>query len=279
MSTHDTSTADGADDRSPTRRMVPAIGRRNRSGTLATVAGGAMLLWAARTLRKNAGKAALSALAGVVLLVVGRRQRRTGARADDGDTGVPVSLGDDGEDDDNGADAGDGTDGGADSDADERVSDDAHAEATQDLGAGRVADESRTDDQSDAESNPRGTADEDEVQEDDGDVEFVEETEPSTHEEPHLDEEHDTRLDTEIGDEATQVDVSESATADEASEATGPDSEQAFPTTEGTDPEPQSEEAPPRSDEEVDSSTDSGAEEDETDDESAEASEKSEESS
>lgn len=278
MSTHDTSTADGADDRSPTRRTIPAIGRRDRSGTLATVAGGAMLLWAARTVRKNAGKAALSALAGVVLLGVGRRQRRTEARADDGDTGVPVSLGDDGEDDDNGADAGDGTDGGADSDADKRVSDDAHAEATQDLGAGRVADESRTDDQSDAESNPRGTADDDEVQDDDGDVEFTEEPAPGTHEEPHLDEEHDTRLDTEIGDEATQVDVSESATADEASEAAGPEPEQAFPAREGTDPEPTAEEAP-ESDEETDSSADSGSEDEETDDESAEASEESEESS
>lgn len=275
MATHSTSTADGEDDRSRMRRTVPTIEKRGRNGSLATVAGGAMLLWAARTLRKNAGKAALSALAGLVLLGIGRRQRRARRSEDDVDTGVPVSLdreesadGDGSTDEANAATEGDGKD----------VSDDAHAEATQDLGAGRVADESRADDQSDDESNPRGTADDDEVQEDDGDVEFVEEPESGTHEKTHLEGEHDSRVDAEIGDEATQVDVSESATADEASEAAGPQPEQAFPTTEGTDPEPTAEKAP-ESVEGTDSSADSDSEDEETDDESAEASEESEESS
>lgn len=279
MATHSTSTADGEDDRSRTRRTVPTIEKRGRNGSLATVAGGAMLLWAARTLRKNAGKAALSALAGVVLLGVGRRQRRAGRSEDDVDTGVQVSLDrEESTDSDGSTDESNGATGGDDKDG----SDDAHAEATQDLGAGRVADESRADDQSDDEVNPRRTAGDAGGQESDGDVEFTEELEPGTHEEPHLDEEHDTRLDTEIGDGATQVDVSESATADEASEAVGPQPEQAFPAREGTDPEPQSEQAPPRSNEKTDSSAESDAEDEsekETDDESAEASDESEEPS
>lgn len=238
------------------------IEKRGRDGSLATVTGGAALLWAARTMRKNAGRATLLALAGVALLGVGRRQR--GAGRSDADTGVPVSL-----DDDDSVDDRDDTDVGD----RKRVSDDAHVEATQDLGAGRVADESRTDDQSGAESNPRGTADDAGVQQDDGDdVEFVEGRKPGTHEEPHLEDEHDTRLDTEIGDEPTQVDVSDSATADEASEAAGPQPEQAYPAREGTDPEPTAKKAP-QSDEETDSSAEK------SDDRSQEASDESEETS
>jgi len=233
-------------------------------------AGGALLLWAARTVRRNTGKATLLALAGTALLGIGRRQRRASRSGETIDTGIEVSLDDDDDTDDDGG---------------KRVSDDAHVGATQNLGAGRVADETRSDSGSDEEANPRGTSDrsdveddadstDDTISEDDAhaesdegeEFEFVEEKEPGTHREPHLDDEHDTRLDTDEGDERTQIDVSDSAMADEASEAAGPQPEQAYPAMEGTDPEPKSENVPPRDLEGVDRSGEPDSD-DETDDE------------
>lgn len=250
MSPHDTSTA-GDDARSRADRVPPTIENRSRDGSLATAAGGAMLLWAATRLRESARKAALPALAGVALIGIGWRQRRGGQGEDAHDAGVEVSLEDD----------------------EERVSDDAHVEATQDLGAGRVADESRASGESETEPNPRGTAGGDDVQERDaGNFEFVDGREPGTDEEPHLDDEQDPRLDDEGGaereDESTEIDLSDTATADEASEAAGPQPEQAFPASEGTDPEPQAERAPPRDNEQAVSSADSSPDESAGDEES-----------
>lgn len=243
MSTDSTSTSDGdGTERRPTDRLTtPGKGNTSRAGSLAMVAGGALILWAARTVRKNARKATLLALGGATMVGLGWRQRRVRRRDEAADAGIEVHFDDEDE---------------------KRVSDDAHVEATQDLGAGRVADESRATG-SDGDVNPRGTSDRSDAEadvesEDDGETfEFVEEKEPGTHEEPHLDDEHDTRLDTDDEDERTQIDISDSAMADEASEAAGPQPEQAFPAMEGTDPEPQSARAPPRSNEGLESAPES----------------------
>jgi hypothetical protein len=81
-----------------------------------------------------------------------------------------------------------------------------------------------------------------------GDVDFVEGKQPATHRESHAGDEtaSDPRLHTGSDAERTEVDLSSAAVADEASEAAGPHPEQAYPAREGTDPEPLSEEAPPR---------------------------------
>lgn len=194
-----------------------------------------MLAVTARRMRNDAGRATLPALAGVVLLGVGSRQRRDRRRKDGVETGPDARR----------------TEGG-----EKVVSDEAHAEATRDLGAQRNADESRSVYQSETEPNPRGMSDRADVQMDDGgDVDFVEGREPGRRAETHLEDERDTRLDSEDG-EQVEVDLSVATMADEASEAAGPYPEQAYPAHEGTDPEPKSEEAPPRANVGADSATD-----------------------
>lgn len=150
------------------------------------------------------------------------RPRRATRRADQGEGAIET-----------------GADARRDEHSEKRLSDEAHAETNRDLGAQRNADESASISQSETEPNPRGMTDRSDVETDDGeDPTFVEETENGSHRETHLEEEnaHDPRLHPEGDNEPTEIDLSEAAMADEASEATGPHSEQAYPAREGTDP-------------------------------------------
>lgn len=257
MATHETpSTADSEADgnASTMRRTTTELQERSRDGSLATLAGGATLLWAASTVRKNVARGALLALAGAALLGIGRRQRRGDPGEHAAESGITVSL------DEDEADGHDGTD-------EKRVSDDAHAQVSGDLGAGRTADESRSGAHSveGAEDvTPRGVADDEALEQDEGGkFDFVEGEDPATHQEPHLEGEvdQDPRVDDGDGEGApTEIDLSTASMADEASEAAGPQTEQAFPAMEGTDPEPQSAQASPRQNEGMESAEESDAE-------------------
>jgi hypothetical protein len=137
MTTHQNQSADDAEEsgRSTKRRVRSMLRKRRRDGSLALLAGTAMLAWAARTMRRSRGKAGLQALAGVTLVGVGRRQR-LGKRRED-----QIETGDDAERTASGEKA---------------ASDHAHTEAEHDLSAGRVAEESPRDSQSEHEVNRRG---------------------------------------------------------------------------------------------------------------------------
>lgn len=173
-----------------------------------------------------------------------------------------------------------GKDARRDEEGNKEVSDEAFAE-TRDIGAQRDADESSSVYQSESEPNPRGMSDRDDARGDEGeDVDFVEGKDPESHRETHLEDQtaHDTRLHPD-DDDQTEVDLSESAMADEASEAAGPHPEQAYPAREGTDPEPTSANAPERVGEgavaptgpESDEETDDGDGESEATDDAAES--------
>lgn len=105
--------------------------------------------------------------------------------------------------------------------------------------------ERRTDDgPSGGDINPRGTVDEPDVETktdpDEGQIQFTDDQTAEPRHKPDLDDApEDPRRDTpDNGDEEVEVDLSEATLADEASEATGPSTEQAYPAKEGTDPEP-----------------------------------------
>lgn len=225
--TTDTSGSEDSRSRSEAHRAISAIKKRGRNGSLAMLAGGILLARTLKTRRKSKGRNTLQVLAGTALLAIGVRQRRAKRRADRIETGADAQRTAEGE---------------------KQVSDEAHAEAQQDLGAQRDADETQSVYQSGTEPNPRGMSDRSDVETDqEGDIHFVEGEKPG-HRETHLEDEdaHDTRLHPESDDEPTEVDLSDAAMADEASEAVGPHSEQAYPAREGTDPEPTSEKAPER---------------------------------
>lgn len=211
--------------RSTANQAISILQRRRRDGSIAMLAGGALLVRTVRAVRTHKRRSAVLALAASVLVGIGVRQRRASRRAERVPTGADARR---------------------DETGDKAVSDAAWAER-RDLGAGRDADESASVYQSASEPNPRGVSDRADVQADEGgDVEFVEGKEPETHRETHLEDEdaHDTRLHPDDG--RTEVDLSTASMADETSEAAGPHPEQAYPTQEGTDPEPTSEDAPPR---------------------------------
>lgn len=228
----ETSEREESDDGSAADRIISAVRRRGLSGPVATFLGGVTLLRTLTGPRTNRARQAARLAVGGALFAVGLRRlraERTGER--------------------------DGTDGAASAGGSEsgesEVSDDAHAEANQDLGAQRVADERGSVYQSETEPNPRGMTDRDDVEEaqdQEGDVHFVEGEQPEAHRETHLedDDAHDTRLHPDSDDESTEVDLSEAAMADEISEAAGPHPEQSYPSQEGTDPEPTSPDAPER---------------------------------
>lgn len=209
-------------------RTITTIKKRAQNGSMAILAGGALLARILKTPRKSMRRNSLHGLVGVALIAVGLRQRRGKRKADRVDTGADGRWSAKGE---------------------KEVSDEAHAETKQDLGAQRAADETGSVYQSETEPNPRGMSDRSGVQSDHkGDIHFVEGEEPGVHRKTHLEDEdaHDTRLHPESDAEPTEVDLSAAAMADEASEAAGPHTEQAYPAREGTDPEPTSEKAPER---------------------------------
>lgn len=223
MSAHSTETSSGenADSQSKVNQALSTIRKRGQDGSVAMLVGGAMLAWALTIRRKSKGQTTLLALTCLAVLGIGMRQRRTKQTEEDQ----------------------------WDEEDKKKISDEAHAEAKQDLGAQRDADESQSVYQSETEPNPRGMSDRSDIQTDDGgDIDFVEGKDPDIHRETHLEDDnvHDPRLHPESDDERTEVDLSEAAMADEASEAAGPHPEQAYPAREGTDPEPTSDKAPER---------------------------------
>ncbi|WP_247729542.1 hypothetical protein [Halovivax limisalsi] len=231
MSAPSTEHVDGSTNRSRTTaaRLRSAIERRARDGSLAILAGGVAFGAALRRVRRNAGRATPLALSAVALLGLGARQRRRECADADVETGADAPR---------------------DEHGDKRVSDEAYAESHRDLGAGRTADESASADQSEAAPNPRGMSDRADVEaEEPGDIDFVADADDDAGDRrTHLEDEtaHDPRLHPDADDQPTEIDLSSAAMADEASEATGPHPEQAYPAQEGTDPEPSAANAPER---------------------------------
>lgn len=171
------------------RQFAARMTDRTRDGSLATLAGGALLVRAARTRGRNSRRAAVQALAGAGLLGVGVRQRRSTADSSLADQAAVVRH-----------------------------------------GVKRQTD-----------TNPRGTGEEPEVETETdpetGRVQFSEDQMAGPRHEPHLEEgPEDPRLDDDS--DTVEIDLSEAALADEASEATGPAPEQSQPaSTEETEPE------------------------------------------
>lgn len=134
--------------------------------------------------------------------------------------------------------------------------------------------------------NPRDVDDESDApathDPDQGAVQFETDEGDDLERKPHIDDidPKDPRYpdegDPETDDEHVDVDISESALADEPNEAVGPDEEQAYPAVEGTDPEPSAAQSPEQAEGEVtddeDATTDPDFEElsdESTEDESA----------
>jgi hypothetical protein len=174
--------------------------KSDAGGSLAIVAGGALLTRALRGARQRPLRAAIQGAVGVGLLGFGLRER---GAIGPGSGNIEQES----------------------------------AEAEAHLEQSKVLHQS--------EENPRGTADEADVkqQTDAGNIEFTEDQDSGPHNEPHLDSEGDIDPRTEAGEDLSgdevDVDLSEASMADEASEATGPNTEQSQPaTTQGTEPEP-----------------------------------------
>ncbi|WP_143825054.1 hypothetical protein [Natrinema ejinorense] len=140
--------------RSKTTRAVSILEKRGRDASLAMVAGGVSLALAFAAARERKGRSTLLALTRAGLLGLAVRQRRAEGATDTVETGADVRRDDAGE---------------------KRASDEAFAEAEQNLGAQRTADESAGVTQSETTPNPRGMTDRADVDADDsGDPQFVE---------------------------------------------------------------------------------------------------------
>ena len=233
MSTQTTRPADSEDG--GTGERLPRL-RRLLSPVVA-LSGVLLLVAAAGTAREDRRRAAAYGLAGGALLGVWLRRE-----AGDGPT-TP----------------------------DPAASEDVSAEAAAHREQSKVLNQSET--------NPRGTSGEPDVEREtdpeEGDVQFTTDQQEGGPK-PGLSDEagvEDPRRPDDGDDDHVEVDLSEAAMADEASEATGPTTEQAYPSREGTDPEPTSPEAPekdgegvatnpgpvPGEDEREDEETDEGA--------------------
>lgn len=247
--------SDETDRLSRPRRALSTVARRGRYGTAVALAGGTLLADAVRTARRDRRRAGVIALVGGALLGVGLRQRRL-------EDGTSTAGGDE-------ATGSDGTHSTGADDGARKESAEARAHRE------------RSDVLHQPETNPRGVSGEPDVETetdpDEGDVRFATEQEAEEAEpKPHLDgDEGDPRLhdedDPETTDDSVEVSLSEAAMADEASEATGPDPEQSYPASEGTDPEPMSEKAPERREEGAVANADSDDEGGRTDDDPGEA--------
>ncbi|WP_306060463.1 hypothetical protein [Natronococcus wangiae] len=201
----------------------------NRNGMVAALAGGLLLVDALRTAKRDKRRAGVLVLSGGVLLGLGLRQRRS-------EDETPTEG------------------------SDEATEHDGTESTSADVGERKVSDEARahrerSDVQHQPQKNPRGVSGEPDVETetdpDEGDIQFTTEQEAAeTEPKPHLDSDakdpRHTDDDPETTDDHVTIDLSESAMADEASEASGPADEQSYPAREGTDPEPMSEKAPPR---------------------------------
>jgi hypothetical protein len=206
MTAHQDSDAsiDGSDDlEEPTGRVVSTASNAVSSGTVPLVGGGLLLAAAVRAMARKRARAIPLAVAGSGLLGFGLRARRSEPASD----GPPeVEGGTEGKETSDAASAAARRpDSGRESEleADGEISDDPGIDGTTDAGSGIGF----TDVPDDAGSRPDLGADE-------------------------ADPRHDTDRD------GVAVDVSDTAMADETSEATGPDPTQAQPTrTEDTEPE------------------------------------------
>ncbi|MDQ2050754.1 hypothetical protein RBH26_09670 [Natronolimnohabitans sp. A-GB9] len=200
------------DRRSDSSGLRSNVGRYAQDGTGAVLAGAVLLVDAIRTMRRDRRRAGIDAAVGTTLVGIGLRQRRSSENATMAETvGEPASI-----------EIGE-TGSGSGIDRDPETS-------------------SSTTDESDV-----GT----ETEPDEGEVQFTSGRDEASPSRPRLEEtdaDDPRRSDAKQGrdDDHVSVDLSEASTADEASEATGPDPEQAYPAREGTDPEPTSADAPPR---------------------------------
>ncbi|WP_265108734.1 hypothetical protein [Halosolutus halophilus] len=200
--------ADREEVSSPMKMAVAAARGGARNGALALAGGGVVLLSAVRSLARGQPRAIPKGLVGAGLVGVGLRQRRSGDRS----TFQPRT---------------DEIEGGTEGKA---VSDAAHAAAE------------RPDSGRESQIDASGEIDDSSQLGDEGDtgskIEFTDDAaESEPYSKPGVEGgEEDPRRDT--GDDSVTIDVSDSATAEEMSEATGPDPEQAQPTqTDAIEPE------------------------------------------
>jgi hypothetical protein len=242
MSTHSTETTRGTDTdpgaqatgRSRVVQLVSDATGLDRGRSALVLAGAALLARAARTAGRNRRRAALQALAGAGLIGVGFRRRLMGSRGEATTGSAADDATDTGVDDPTGTSP-------SEADDEHEVSVEARAHTE------------RSDVLNQDETNPRGTSGEPDVDTvtdpDEGNVQFTTEPDEEPHPKPDLQDEdaEDPRVndadDNAVADDV-EIDISEAAMADEASEAVGPADEQAYPTQEGTDPEPSAPKAP-----------------------------------
>lgn len=215
-----------------TRRALSRLFGGTRRGTIAMLAGGALLARARRTSGRL--RTALSALAGIALVGYGIRERLAG-----------------------------GTRGAADGPPADRLEDRTGAADDGSQGTEAMRSESHTG------TNPRDVSQDPDIdtetEADDGSVQFTTDQDASPRSRPHRDDpeaDRDTRRESSEGeDEPVEVDISESAMADEPNEAAGPDPTQAYPSqVEDTEPDPSPE--ADTSHVEADESTTDGTDED-----------------
>ena len=218
MTPQTTKPADAEDDRGTETRTLSL---RRFAPPLAALSGVLLLVGAAREATDHRRRAGGLALAGGALLAAWVRRQ---GRAAPNDPETPDATLDE------------GTGEVADEVSDEAA---AHREQSKVLGQD--------------ETNPRGTSGEPDVatetEPDEGDIQFTTDRDGGSDPKPRLDDESDPRVpddETAGDDDHVEVDLSEAAMADEASEATGPTAEQSYPAMEGTDPEPTADEAPER---------------------------------
>ena len=218
----ETQGSDETDRPSGARRVLSAVARRGRSGAGAALAGGLLLASAARTAKRSRRRAGALALGGGTLFGVALRQRRSG-----GETGA--ESGEVGES----ADADDG----------KKVSAEAYAHR---MAASTL---------NPADASPRGVDGEPDVDTEtepgEGHIRFSTDADEDTKQKPHVDkvDPKDPRYPDEGepgAEDPVDVSLSKTKMTDELGKVAGPDDDQAYPSREGTDPEPMSEESPPR---------------------------------
>ncbi|SFS46740.1 hypothetical protein [Halostagnicola kamekurae] len=204
----------GGDDDTDRSALETLLQTGASDGSLALAGGGAFVLAGARSLARGRFRAIAQLALGGGLLKFGQYQRQQR-----GGTAIERALGRRGGDETTANE----TDGKA-------LSDEAHTAAERhDLGRTAQTDEDG-DVSADAELGASRNDDPD------SDVDFSEDTDELSRSRPGVEGEGDPRRSTD--DDAVEIDVSDSALAEEPSEATGPDPEQAQPSqTEGTEPE------------------------------------------
>lgn len=224
---------DGNDRAGRVKRLGSGLASDGRIGSIALLAGGALLARAARTVRRSRRRAATQGLLGTALLGVALRQRRSAAAGVGGDAESAGRRG-----------------------VEKTVSDEA------------AAARERNDVRTHSGTNPRGVADSFEgdaaTEVSGGDVRFTT-TADEPRSKPDLDDDVPSDPRYNEDEEGVEIDLSEASLADEASEATGPAPEQSQPAqTEGTEPES----SPPEDASHVHADTPDGSDADATGDDS-----------